>query len=169
MGKQTRFLQTQKDMENFRNILIGLGFDIYLEDYINKRLTTVTNETLRFNGFYYVSKDVSSYEKHFDRRKVTFEYLTPELYRREGKTDIISYGRVWISSDAPDEVKRDFESVRKWLRKNYMHIDDFWFAPDCCKQIQEGAIIAATNVGRLQLVDENLQPLFFDTWLMKSD
>ncbi len=163
------FLQTQKDMEIFRSILIGLGFDIYLEDYINKRLKIVTNETLRFGRQYFVSKDVSSYEKHWDINKIAIEYLAPTLYRREGQTDIISYGRVWISSDAPNEMIKDFESVRKWLRKNYMHIDDFWFAPDCCEQIKEGAIIAATNCGRMQLVDENLQPLFFDTWLTKSD
>ncbi len=156
-------------METFKKVLIDLGFHIYLVNSDSKSLKTITNEDLRFNEQYFLSKGIISEDKLSDLRKIAIEYSTPSLFRREGQKDIISDGRVWISSDVLDETNKDFESVRKWLRKNYLHIDYFLFAPDCCEQIKESAIIAATNFGLLQLVDENLQPLMFATWLANSN
>ncbi|MDR1939709.1 MAG: hypothetical protein LBQ40_02820 [Clostridiales bacterium] len=181
MGKQINFLQSQEDMNEFRNFVIESGLKIYdcdrppIDHSCYKSVTKI--DCGEFGNQYRLSiEDIDKIlykpEKHdiylpLDNQVV--EYSTPRIYTKVGEINIVSNGRIWIDKSSYDNpIYKQYMSLCKWIKKKYKFIADtfIYVAPNIEREIACGMVVGAVNEGRLQIVDEEMQRISKNTWLV---
>lgn len=148
MGKQIHFLQAEADVSEFLK---------YCRDHNLKVLEGGAEiEEFGFNTQYFLSANDGN---------AVIEYDSPQLYRTQGQTDILSCGRLYLPTPADELALKIFKVLRAFIVKSYAHIGSYWFGRSAAEKTCKEEIIAATNFGTLQIADGKLQAVYVDTWL----
>lgn len=148
MGKQIYFLQAEADVSEFLKYCRELNLKV-LKDGAEV-------EEVGFNTQYFLSANDGN---------AVIEYDSPQLYRTKGQTDILSCGRLYLSTPAEESALKIFKVLRAFIVKLYAHIGSYWFGRSAAEKTCKGEIIAATNFGTMQITDESLMVVSADTWL----
>ncbi|MDR1939710.1 MAG: hypothetical protein LBQ40_02825 [Clostridiales bacterium] len=163
-------------MKEFTDVIAEIGLNVC----VCKKRPPISSdcyklaEDVKFNDTYYLSlekmNEILLYEAKYTIYSLNpskiIEYSAPRKYQKKGETDILDWGRLWIDSESYDyPIYKQFEKLRRWIKKNYTYISEAYIAPHMTEDIACGRVIAAVNSGSIQIVDEEMKTVCRKTWL----
>lgn len=153
MGRQIRFYQTQKDVEELCATLYSQGIRLFdrkgneIEDYTGKNIYEdfYSGTKTKVRRFFIAYKTTVFDKSSADR----YEFPTFELIEYSTCNDArfgdpyYNDGRFYLSNDIYDnaDLVKLYNTLVKYVRKHYVYACGYYFAPDFIKMFREGKVV----------------------------